>query len=329
MSITASNTEAPVWEARARTADELGEPAPFFSVILPAYNRLEMLLEALRSVRGQRFRGFEVIVADDGSTDGTVEHLLEKEKDVKVVRLPHGGPGAARNAGIAIARGTYIAFLDSDDAWFPWTLQVYDEVIRRHERPAFLTGTALSWSKASSDEEGGAVTTVSFPSLLDACQGEMPPVGGTPSICLRADVVRRAGGFAARDMNAEDVDLWFRLGTAAGFVQIVSPPVFRQRKHAGNVSLALQPALIGARHLIQTEKAGGYPGARRFQRRRRRVIAANTRSVIFDALRHGLFRPACGLLWSTLRWQLESGHFCFVAAFPFLVLRAAWAVRPV
>lgn len=327
MPMTASNAEDSVWETDARTSDGPEAPAPFFSVILPTYNRLGMLLEALRSVHEQSFQDFEIIVADDGSTDGTVEHLLENEKEVQVIRLAHGGPGAARNAGIAAARGAYLAFLDSDDAWFPWTLQTYYEVIRKRGQPAFLTGAALPWAEEQKNA-GSEVMTISFPSLLDACQGEMPPVGGTPSICLRTEVVRAAGGFAAREMNAEDVDLWFRLGMAAGFVQIVSPPVFRQRKHAGNVSQAVEPALQGACHLIEAEKEGRYPGGSQFQRRRRRVIAANTRSVILSALRQGMLRPACGLLWRTLRWQIVFGHFRFLAAFPFLVLRAVWAGRP-
>lgn len=299
---------------------------PFFSVIVPTYNRLPMLLEALRSLDEQHYRSFEVIVVDDGSTDETVEHVSAMENGCQVIRLPHGGPGAARNAGIAVARGTYLAFLDSDDAWFPWTLQTYHEAIQRHGRPAFLTGAALPWDEEAQPGKPD-MTTAFYPSLLDACVGDMPPVGGTPSICLRTDVVRAAGGFATSDMNAEDVDLWLRLGQAPGFVQIVSPLVFRQRQHAGNVTRAVEPALRGAHHLIQAEKEGRYPGGAELRWRRRRIIAANTRSVILAVVRQGLYREACGLLGQTLGWQLQFGRLRFLAAFPFLVLRALWASR--
>ncbi len=295
--------------------------APFFSVILPTHNRLGMLREALRSVREQSFPEYEIIVVDDGSTDGTVEHLAEHEAGIQVIQQPHRGPGAARNAGIAAAKGGYVAFLDSDDVWFPWTLQTYRQVILQHEHPAFLTGAALPWGEAGAAMAGEPMTTL-FPDLLHACDGDMPPVSGTPSICLRTDVLRASGGFAAQHMNAEDVDLWLRLGTASGFVQIHSPPVFAQRKHEGNVSLSVMPSILGARHLIDQEISDAYPGGSRFQKQRRRIIAANARSVILSALRRGMVQDAWGLFCGTFRWQFQFRHLGFLAAFPFLCLRA-------
>lgn len=296
---------------------------PFFSVILPTHNRLGMLREALRSVREQSFEDYEIIVVDDGSTDGTVEHLAAHEPGIQVIHQPHRGPGAARNAGIAAARGAYVAFLDSDDVWFPWTLQIYRQAILQHGDPAFLTGAALPWEQKERAMEDKPMTTL-FPDLLHACAGDMPPVNGTPSICLRADVLRASGGFAAQDMNAEDVDLWLRLGDAPGFVRIHSPAVFAQRKHEGNVSLVLEPGVAGARHLIEQELAGRYPGGVAFAPQRRRIIAANTRSVILAALRRGETWAAWNLFRQTFAYQFQFRHFRFLAAFPFLFLRACF-----
>lgn len=294
---------------------------PCFSVILPTHNRLRMLQDAIKSVRGQTFTDYELIVVDDGSTDGTADYLTAYKDEIKMIRQPQRGPGAARNAGLAAASGSYIAFLDSDDAWFPWTLQVYRQAIQQHEQPAFLTGAALPWAEAGTASVSEPMTTL-FPDLLHACGGDMPPVSGTPSICLRTDVLRASGGFAAQNMNAEDVVLWLRLGTAAGFVQIHSPPVFAQRKHEGNVSLAVAASILGARHLVTQERAGIYPGGGQFQRGRRRIIAANARSVILSALRQGMVQDAWGLFCGTFLWQFQFRHFRFLAAFPFLCLRA-------
>lgn len=93
-----------------------------FSVVIPSHNRSAWLVAALESVFAQTEPAFEIIVADDGSTDDTPDVLRKYEGRVKVLTQRNAGPSAARNLGIAAATGDYIAFLDSDDLWFPWTL---------------------------------------------------------------------------------------------------------------------------------------------------------------------------------------------------------------
>ncbi len=281
-----------------------------------------MLQAALRSVQCQSFQDYEIIVVDDGSTDGTAEHLLAEEPGVQVIAQSCLGPGAARNSGIAAAKGAYVAFLDSDDTWFSWTLQIYHQVITREGGPTFITGAALPWERADSHVFSQPIT-VCFPDLFSACSGDMPPVSGTPSICLRRDVLHTSGGFAAQSMNAEDVDLWLRLGCAPGFVKISSPAVFAQRRHPGNVSLALKPSLIGAGYLITQEQAGHYPGGAAFAPQRQRIIAANTRSIILKALRQGCLAAAWSLFRQTFVWQMQFQRYRFVTAFPFLFLKAS------
>src|SRR5882762_3330329 len=96
-----------------------------FSVIIPSYNRAILLRSAIESVLSQRNRDFEIIVVDDGSSDGTLDYLKSLGAKITTVRQPNRGPGAARNLGARDATGTYLAFLDSDDLWFPWTLEAY------------------------------------------------------------------------------------------------------------------------------------------------------------------------------------------------------------
>lgn len=102
-----------------------GRKQPLVSVIIPTYNRRRLLLRAVQSALAQTVTDLEVIVADDGSTDGT-EALLSSFADqrVRYLQLPHRGACAARNAGIEAACGRYIAFLDSDDTWLPEKLHV-------------------------------------------------------------------------------------------------------------------------------------------------------------------------------------------------------------
>src|SRR6266571_4199886 len=113
---------------------------PLFSIIIPTYNRASLLPHTLNSVWGQSFSDFEVIVVDDGSTDATHQLLSGYQGRLRVFPQNNRGPGAARNLGASRASGDYLAFLDSDDVWLPWTLETYRRVISRSQRPAFIAG---------------------------------------------------------------------------------------------------------------------------------------------------------------------------------------------
>src|SRR5262245_55801056 len=119
-----------------RTVSEI----PLFSVIIPTFNRAGLLAGTLESVFAQRFKELEIIVVDDGSTDGTMDYLQSLGKRVIVLQQPNQGAGAARNLGAGHAKGIYLAFLDSDDLWFPWTLDVYRDVILEYCGPSFIAG---------------------------------------------------------------------------------------------------------------------------------------------------------------------------------------------
>src|SRR4051812_26873537 len=93
------------------------------SVIIPTYNRANVVSEAVESVLNQTYSKVELIVVDDGSTDDTLEKLRRFGNTITVITQENAGPSAARNAGIANARGDLIAFLDSDDLWLPTNLE--------------------------------------------------------------------------------------------------------------------------------------------------------------------------------------------------------------
>ena len=93
------------------------------SVVIPAYNRANSVRRSVESVLQQTYRHLEIIVVDDGSTDGTAEVLETFEDRIQVIRQPNGGPSSARNTGVAHSKGEIIAFLDSDDTWKPEKLE--------------------------------------------------------------------------------------------------------------------------------------------------------------------------------------------------------------
>ena len=131
---------------------------PFYSVIIPVFNRAGLVGATLDSVVAQSCGDWELLVVDDGSTDGTLAILeFYREKlgaRMQILQQQHAGPGAARNQAIAVATGRYLAFLDSDDLWFSWTLEFYRRTLEEHDFPAFMAGEPLvfdsqeQWSAA-------------------------------------------------------------------------------------------------------------------------------------------------------------------------------------
>jgi glycosyltransferase involved in cell wall biosynthesis len=92
---------------------------PLISCIVPVYNGELYLGEAIHSILAQTYRPLEVIVVDDGSRDGTYDVAANYGDRLRYVRQANAGPGAARNHGLNLARGEYVAFLDADDIWHP------------------------------------------------------------------------------------------------------------------------------------------------------------------------------------------------------------------
>jgi len=101
------------------------------SVIIPTYNRGAFIVEAVESVLAQTHHSVEVIVVDDGSTDDTLERLAPYRSDIIIVRTNHGGAPHARNAGMKVAKGKYVSFLDSDDRYLPHKLALQVQILDR------------------------------------------------------------------------------------------------------------------------------------------------------------------------------------------------------
>ena len=185
----------------------MGSSRPLVSVVIPTYNRARLVQEAVASVLAQSYRPLELIVVDDGSTDATGAALAGRP-EVRVLSQPHTGmPGQARNAGARLARGEYLAFLDSDDLWQPPKLE-------RQVAAATQAGAAIWHTRERWVRSGRVVSQRSqrhrrsgdlFTDSLRKC------VIGPSTVLLQRAAFTRAGGFREDLEIAEDYELWLRL----------------------------------------------------------------------------------------------------------------------
>ncbi|MBF0590115.1 MAG: glycosyltransferase, partial [Magnetococcales bacterium] len=213
---------------------------PRLSVIIPAYNAANSILRALDSVRAQDMMAeLEVVIADDGSQDGTAELVRAQRRPgerITILTLPgQGGASRARNAAIAAARGDYIAFLDADDQWLPGKL-ARQMAILDAEPETTLVGSDSERVNADTGEP-----------MMRMHQNHAPQEGTeawqrllhinflpTSTVVTRRALLLELGGFDLSMVVGEDLDLWIRLAMR-GAVRVVPEPLSRYHDHAGSL----------------------------------------------------------------------------------------------
>jgi glycosyltransferase involved in cell wall biosynthesis len=181
---------------------------PEVSVIIPTYNRCAMLLEAIDSVLAQTASAFELIVIDDGSTDGTAEHLMRLRKTIRIERIEHSGPAAARNRGVALAGAPLIAFLDSDDLWAPTKLERQLAFMRANPGCAILQTDEIWIRNGRRVNPGVRHRKRAGDIFIDSLRTCLISMSAT---LMRTDLFRSLGGFDEVMTAAEDYDLWLRI----------------------------------------------------------------------------------------------------------------------
>jgi len=183
--------------------------APQISVIIPTYNRQELTVRAIKSVLSQTFSDLECIVVDDGSTDQTAEKLAKEfGESIQLIRQANKGVSRARNRGIAIAQGRYLAFLDSDDEWLPRKLEKQIAFMAAHPEFRICQTTEIWFRKGKRvnlpemyKKKGGRI----FDRSLACCMI-------TPSsVLLEQSLLHEMGNFDETMLVCEDYDLWLRV----------------------------------------------------------------------------------------------------------------------
>lgn len=184
------------------------DPADRISVVVPYYNQARFLAEALESVFAQTCKAFEIIVADDGSTDGGTE-MVSRFPDVHCVRQPNQGPSAARNLGLRHSRGSYLVFLDADDRLLPQALATGLDCLKAHPECAFV------WGQCRHIAEDGSPLPARPKPCVDHDHYKVLLANNyirTPAaVMYRRSAVELANGFNPALWGGEDYDLHLRL----------------------------------------------------------------------------------------------------------------------
>jgi glycosyltransferase involved in cell wall biosynthesis len=213
--------------------------SPVVSVIIPAFNCKRFLVETLQSVKMQTYPNYEVIIVDDGSTDGQLELIKEfcdGDSRFRFIRQENAGVSAARNFGFNVSVGSFIAFLDSDDVWLPNNLQVKLEKFNEgnfglvHSDAQCIDENSRTIDRTLEGKEG----VLLFEMLL--WSGTQIP--GPSSILVRRDILTDVGLFDTRLSTSADHDLFLRIASRC-IIGRVPEITWMYRMHNGNMHRAI------------------------------------------------------------------------------------------
>ena len=203
------------------------------SVIIPVHNRVNLVGRALASIYAQSRCAQEVIVVDDGSSDGTDDYVRRHFPQARYIRQSNQGVSAARNCGIAIARGEWLAFLDSDDEWLPQKLATQCQTLEAN--PAYRVchsneiwvrrGRRVNPMKKHA-KSGGNI----FQRCLPRC------VISPSSVMIHRSVMETVGKFDEALPTCEDYDLWLRVCAVYAVLYIDQPLIIKYGGHPDQLS---------------------------------------------------------------------------------------------
>lgn len=188
---------------------------PFFSIVIPLYNKEKYIEKTLQGVLNQLFNDFEVLIVNDGSTDGGVEKISRfEDKRIKIFHQENKGVSAARNKGMAEAKAEYICFLDADDEWKPNYLQNLHQTILKFPNAGMYCSryfTKINKKKLCknyfeniSDDYEGYVDDFFASSLRHR-------IALTSAVCICKKVFNAIGGFDEKISSGQDLDYWIRI----------------------------------------------------------------------------------------------------------------------
>ncbi|MDP2073785.1 glycosyltransferase [Hydrogenophaga sp.] len=220
------------------------------SVIIPVRDGRAYIDEAIASVLSQSFQDVEIVVINDGSTDGDYDALCATDPRIRVLHLAGNGVSTARNLGMQVARGELIAFLDADDVWFPGKLAAQVRYMEAHPEVGVVFGGFLKWEADPGGAFAPAASLMTDCSSLDRAEASrsgwlytrllMGLLVGMNTAMVRRSVVQAIGGFNVSMRQAEDYDFWLKASRIAE-MHALDGPVALYRIHKASAMHRLAP----------------------------------------------------------------------------------------
>jgi glycosyltransferase involved in cell wall biosynthesis len=201
---------------------------PLISCIVPVYNGEKYLAEAIESIVEQRYEPLEIIVADDGSNDGTADVAGLYAKNVCYLRQPNSGPAAARNLGLGVARGDFIGFLDADDRWHPEKLVLQMARFEAQPELDYCIGHVQNFWIPELVEEQTRFQNHRIAKNL--------PGYTTGTLLARRDFFNMVGPFDTAISHADDTDWFLRAKERGGVIALLPDVLLYRRLHFANRS---------------------------------------------------------------------------------------------
>jgi glycosyltransferase involved in cell wall biosynthesis len=218
---------------------------PLISVIIPTFNSGALVCSAIESAIKQTYQPLEIILVDDGSTDGTPELVRKFNGNIVYVRQENKGVASARNTGIGLARGEFIAFLDADDQWLPEKIAKQLEAFKRNAEVGAVHSDLWYWHPGTGNKLARKLGREKFTGDCYAnFFGENRVL--TSSIMVRKACFDKVGLFDENLRLAEDWDMWARIARFFKFDYILEPLLY-YRVHSGSLStnkLELEKSLL-------------------------------------------------------------------------------------
>jgi GT2 family glycosyltransferase len=268
----------PIVAPPAAPATPLARP-PSFSVVIPAYQAAATIGETVESVLAQTVRPLELIVSDDGSTDGLEDALAPHREALRLIRRPHGGIAAARNAGVEAASGDFVLFVDADDLLLPRKLEALTELaVARPDLDLLSTDVFF-------ERDGQRVGRFGEANPFAASDQRAAIVGscfvGWPA--ARRTRLVEVGGFDTELPSAVDWDCWLRLIFAGSAAGLYDEPLSVYRVHGGSVSARRAGSLRARTRMLEKAITRSGTGARERVLLQRAIDSTRGRATLAEA----------------------------------------------
>lgn len=181
------------------------------SVVIPLYNKRDSIASTVESVLSQSYQDFELIIVDDGSTDGSADVVGQfDDSRIHLISKKNGGVSSARNEGIRHANSNWIAFLDGDDLWEKGFLTEVDRMINEFPH-AGIVGTSYSFLKNGIKVPANKPFHEEFYGIVDNSNWDKAHMFCSTAVCCRKDALEHIGLFDERIAYGEDTDVWWRI----------------------------------------------------------------------------------------------------------------------